>query len=236
MRYELFYWSGIPGRGEFVRLALEEAGATYVDVAREQGDQVMMSFLRGEQAGALPFAPPFLRAGKLVIAQAANILAFLAPRHGLVPMSAATQCFAQQLQLTIADVVAEAHDTHHPVAVDQYYEDQRPEARKRAESFRTQRLPKYLDYFEQVLERGDGRHAVGRRNSYVDLSLFQLLAGLDYAFPRAMKRLRRRTSHLRSLSERVATRPRIAAYLAAPRRIPFNQDGVFRHYPELDDK
>jgi glutathione S-transferase len=236
MRYELFYWSSIPGRGEFVRLALEEAGATYVDVAREQGDQVMMSFLRGEQAGALPFAPPFLRAGKLVIAQAANILAFLAPRHGLVPMSAATQCFAQQLQLTIADVVAEAHDTHHPVGGDQYYEDQRPEARKRAESFRTQRLPKYLDYFEQVLERGDGRHAVGRRNSYVDLSLFQLMAGLDYAFPRAMKRLRRGTSHLRLLSDRVASRPRIAAYLATPRRIPFNEDGIFRHYPELDDK
>ena len=171
MRYELFYWTGIQGRGEFVRLALEDAGATYVDVARDQGDGVMMTFLGGEQAGALPFAPPFLRAGKLVIAQTPNILAFLAPRHGLVPTSVASKCFALQLQLTIADVVMEVHDTHHPIAVEQYFEDQRVEARKRAESFRTQRLAKFLDYFEQVLERGDGHHAVGRNHSYVDLSL-----------------------------------------------------------------
>lgn len=235
MRYELFYWTGIQGRGEFVRLALEDAGATYVDVARDQGDGVMMTFLSGEQAGALPIAPPFLRAGKLVIAQTANILAFLAPRHGLVPTSIASKCFALQLQLTIADMVMEVHDTHHPIAVDQYFEDQRMEARKRAEAFRTQRLAKFLDYFEKVLERGDGHHAVGRNHSYVDLSLFQLMAGLDYAFPLAMKRLRRHTSRLRSLGERVAARPRLAAYLASPRRIPFNEDDIFRHYAELDD-
>jgi glutathione S-transferase len=235
MRYELFYWTSIQGRGEFVRLALEDAGADYVDVARKRGDQVMMPFLSGEEPGAHPFAPPFLRAGRQVIAQTANILAFLGPRHGLVPASAASQTYAQQLQLTISDMVAEAHNTHHPVAVEKYYEEQRPEARKCAASFRTQRIPKYLGYFEQILEHSDGRHAVGRRHSYVDLSLFQLMAGLTYAFPKAMKRMSRRTPHLRALSERVASRPRIAAYLASARRIPFNEDGIFRHYPELDE-
>lgn len=235
MRYELYYWTGIQGRGEFVRLALEDAGAEYADVAREKGDQAIMPFLRGQQPGAQPFAPPFLRAGRQVIAQTANILAFLAPRHALVPASAASQTYALQLQLTITDIVAEAHDTHHPVAVEQYYEEQRPEARKRAASFREERMPKYLGYFEQVLERNDGRHALGRRHSYVDLSLFQLIAGLEYAFPYTMKRLRRRTTRLRALSERVAERPRIAAYLASPRRLAFNEDGIFRHYPELDE-
>jgi len=235
MRYELYYWTGIQGRGEFVRLALEDAGADYVDVAREQGDAVMMPFLRGDRPGAQPFAPPFLRSGRQVIAQTANILAFLAPRHRLVPASPASQCYAMQLQLTISDIVVEAHDTHHPVAVEQYYEEQRPEARKRAASFRAQRIPKYLGYFEQILKRGDGRHLIGRRHSYVDLSLFQLMAGLDYAFPRTMKRLARRTTCLRTLATRVAERPRIAAYLASERRLPFNEDGIFRHYPELDD-
>lgn len=235
MRYELYYWTGIPGRGEFVRLALEDAGADYDDVAREKGDQAIMPFLRGQQPGAQPFAPPFLRAGRQVIAQTANILAFLAPRHALVPSSPASQTYALQLQLTIADIVAEAHDTHHPVAVEKYYEEQRPEARRRSASFREERIPKFLGYFEQILERNDGRHALGRRHSYVDLSLFQLMAGLRYAFPRTMKGLRRRTTHLCMLSERVADRPRIAAYLASPRRLAFNEDGIFRHYPELGD-
>ncbi|RAO76707.1 glutathione S-transferase [Dyella jiangningensis] len=235
MRYELYYWTGIQGRGEFVRLALEDAGAEYIDVAREKGDEAIMPFLRGQQPGAQPFAPPFLRAGRQVIAQTANILGFLAPRHGLVPASAASQTYALQLQLTITDIVAEAHDTHHPVAVEKYYEDQRPEARKRSASFREERIPKFLGYFEQILENNDGRHALGRRNSYVDLSLFQLMAGLEYAFPRTMKRLQRRTTRLRALRERVAERPRIAAYLASPRRLAFNEDGIFRHYPELDE-
>lgn len=235
MRYELYYWTGIQGRGEFVRLALEDAGAEYLDVAREKGDEAIIPFLRGQQPGAQPFAPPFLRAGRQVIAQTANILAFLAPRHALVPASAASQTYALQLQLTIADIVAEAHDTHHPIAVEKYYEDQRPEARRRAASFREERIPKFLGYFEQILDRNDGRHALGKRHSYVDLSLFQLMAGLEYAFPRTMKGLRRRTSHLRALSERVADRPRIAAYLASPRRLAFNEDGIFRHYPELED-
>lgn len=235
MRYELYYWTGIQGRGEFVRLALEDAGATYVDVARVKGDHAIMPFLRGEHPGALPFAPPFLRAGRQVIAQTANILAFLAPRHGLVPASVAGQVYAMQLQQTVSDIVAEVHDTHHPISVEEYYEEQRAEAHKRAAAFCTQRMPKYLGYFEQVLERGDGQHAIGRKHSYVDLSLFQLMSGLDYAFPNTMKGLRRRTTRLRALRDRVAARRNIAAYLASDRRIPFNEDGIFRRYPELDE-
>lgn len=234
MRYELYYWTGIQGRGEFVRLALEDAGADYVDVAREEGDGAIMPWLHGAHPGALPYAPPFLRAGRQVIAQVANILAFLGPRHGLVPTSAAGQVYAMQLQQTITDIVAETHDTHHPVSNDQYYEEQRGEARKRSAAFCAQRMPKFLGYFEKVIERGDGVHALGRRHSYVDLSLFQLMSGLTYAFPNTMASLRRRTPRLRALHERVAQRPNIAAYLASERRIPFNEDGIFRHYPELD--
>jgi glutathione S-transferase len=233
MRYELYYWTGIQGRGEYVRLALEDAGADYIDVARERGDKVIMPFLRGKQAGALPFAPPFLKAGGLVIAQTATILAYLGPRLGLVPGGMRAEIYAQQLQLTIADFVVEIHDTHHPIAIDLYYEQQRAAARKRSEAFREDRLPKFLGYFEQVLDRGNGRQALSR-HSYVDLSLFQLVSGLDYAFPNTMRRMHKRIPRLRALAERVAERANIAAYLASPRRIAFNEEGIFRHYAELD--
>jgi glutathione S-transferase len=233
MRYELYYWTAIQGRGEYVRLALEDAGADYIDVARERGDNAIMPFLRGKREGALPFAPPFLKAGRLVIAQTATILAFLGPRLGLVPEGQSAEIHAQQLQLTIADFVVEIHDTHHPIAASQYYEGQRSAARKRAEVFRDERLLKFLTYFEHVIERGNGRQALSR-HSYVDLSLFQLISGLDYAFPNAMQRINKRIPRLRALAERVAERPNIAAYLASPRRIPFNEEGIFRHYAELD--
>ncbi len=233
MRYQLYYWSGIQGRGEFVRLALEDAGADYVDVAREQGDKAIMPFLQGKQPGALPFAPPFLKDGRAVIAQVANILSHLGPKLKLVPAAANAQLYAHQLQLTIADLVTEVHDTHHPIASSLYYDDQRTEAKRRAGDFRQNRLPKFLGYFEKVLERGNGRHALAA-HSYVDLSLFQIMSGLDYAFPRAMKKMQRKIPHLKALTERVSERPGIAAYLASPRRLAFNEDGIFRHYPELD--
>ncbi|NUO74266.1 MAG: glutathione S-transferase [Frateuria sp.] len=234
MTYELYYWTGIQGRGEFVRLALEDAGAEYVDIAREHGDKAMEPFLEGEHAEALPFAPPFLKAGHLLIAQTAAILDYLGQHLRLVPEGEARRIHANQLQLTIADLVTEVHDSHHPIAAGLYYHDQKPEAARRAADLRQHRLPKYLGYFERVLERADGRHALGA-HSYVDLSLFQLLAGLDYAFPHAMARLRPRLPRLAALAEEVAARPRIAAYLASPRRLPFNESGIFRHYPELDD-
>jgi glutathione S-transferase len=231
MSYRLYYWTGIQGRGEFVRLCLEDAGAPYADVAREEGDGVMDAFLSGEHAGALPFAPPFLVSGRLVIAQVANILHYLAPRHGLVPEGERAHLYAHQLQLTITDLVAEAHDVHHPVASSLYYEDQREEARRRAKDFRESRIPKFLGYFEKAVERGGGKHPL-RTHSYVDLSLFQVVTALEYAFPRAMKK--QKLPLLRDLARRVADRPNIAAYLASERRLPFNTNGVFRHYPELD--
>jgi glutathione S-transferase len=234
MHYELYYWTGIQGRGEFVRLALEDTGASYDDVARTLGDDAIVRFLDGAHEGALPFAPPFLKAGRLVIAQVANILQYLGPPLGLVPDSESRRLYAHQLQLTISDLVAEVHDAHHPIANSLYYEDQRVEALRRAKDLRETRLPKFLDYFEQVLERGGGQHAA-REHSYVDLSLFQLMAGLDYAFPRAMQRLERQLPLLCALRQRVAARPSIAAYLDSSRRLPFNENGIFRHYPELDD-
>lgn len=235
MRYELYYWPSIQGRGEFVRLALEAAGADYVDVARRAGGgmKAMFGFMRETAAGRVPFAPPFLKCGGQVIAQTANILLFLGPRLGLVPRSAADRLWAHQLQLTLMDFVLEAHDTHHPVGVGLYYEDQKREAKRRAADFREQRMPKFLGYFERVLEANGGR-LVGRRLSYADLSAFQVLAGLRHAFPREMAVRESGCPRLVELHDKVAAVPRIAEYLGSKRRIPFNQQGIFRHYPELD--
>jgi len=236
MRYELYYWPSIQGRGEFVRLALEEAGAEYIDVARNprRGVPMLMRFLEGKSQGRLPFAPPFLKAGKLVLAQTANILLWLAPRHDLVPKSEAVRLWAHQLQLTIADWLVEVHDAHHPIGGAFYYEDQKPESKRRAAHFTAERLPKFLGYFERVLMREKGGWLLGKAFSYADLSLFQMIAGLRYAFPRAMQRLEAKYPRQVALHDRVASRPRIAAYLASKRRIGFNRHDLFRHYPELD--
>ena len=238
MRYELYYWPSIQGRGEFVRLALEEADADYVDVARLPPGAAAIAPLIEGKSPRPPFAPPFLKAGRLVIGQTANILLWLAPRHGLAPRSEAARHWAHQLQLTIADWLVEVHDTHHPIGGAFYYEDQKPESARRSGHFTASRLPKFLDYFERLLAHrrsGEkGRGLLGRALSYPDLSLFQMVAGLRYAFPRAMARLEPKHPLVAALHERVAARPRIAAYLASKRRIPFNQHGIFRHYPELD--
>jgi glutathione S-transferase len=237
MPYELYYWDGIQGRGEFVRLALEEAGAEYVDVAREAGGEgAMQRLLSSDKVVHPPFAPPFLKAGELIIGQTANIMLYLGAHHGLAPDDEAGRLWAHELQLTIADLVDEVHDTHHPIASSLYYEDQRQEARARTSDFLRSRAPKYLGYFERVLERnkaGNG-HLVGAKLTYPDLSLFQIVAGLRYAFPRAMARLEPKHPRVVAVHDRVATRPRIAVYLASDRRIAFNEHGVFRHYPELD--
>src|SRR2546428_838966 len=240
-RIELYYWPTIQGRGEFVRLLLEEAGADYVDVARlpraKRGMAAMMRFLDGGQPGALPFAAPFVKVGEAVVAQTANILAFLAPRFGLVPDDEALRAETSQIQLTIADFVAETHDTHHPIAGSLYYEDQKKEAKRRAQTFVKERMPRYLGWLEDVLARNresEGRWLVGRDLTYADLSAFQVVEGLRYAFPNAMVRLERKLPRLVALCDRVAARPRIAAYLKSERRLPFNQEGIFRSYPELD--
>lgn len=236
MRYELYYWPEIPGRGEFVRLALEEAGADYVDVARRGrgGIPAMLRLLDGRRVAHPPFAPPFLKAGARIIGQTANILFFLGPRHGLAPRSEDARLWTNQLQLTIADFLVEVHDTHHPIASGLYYEQQRRAAKQRGEDFRRHRAPKFLGYFERVLQRSGGPHLLGRGLTYADLSLFQVVDGLRFAFPRAMRRLERKVPRVMVLHERVAHRPHITAYLASKRRIAFNQGGIFRHYPELD--
>ncbi|WP_298256824.1 glutathione S-transferase [Bradyrhizobium sp.] len=232
MRYELYYWPSIQGRGEYVRLALEEAGADYVDVARQRGVPAMMRMM--EEGAAPPFAPPFLKAGKFVIGQTANILFYLGARHALAPTTEAGRLWLHQLQLTITDFVLEAHDTHHPLGPSLYYEDQKAEAKKRTREFWKERVPKYLGYFECLSAKNRGTWVTGRKVTYVDLSLFQLVAGLRYAFPRRMKAFEAKIPKLCELHDRVAARPKIAAYLASDRRIPFNEDGIFRHYKALD--
>ncbi|MFL5308049.1 MAG: glutathione S-transferase [Polyangia bacterium] len=241
-QYELFYWPSIQGRGEFVRLALEAARAPYVDVARLPADQggggkAILALLAAAVGGGPFFAPPILRHGAVTLSQTAAILQYLGPRLGLVPDDEASRLRANHLQLTIADFVLEAHDTHHPIASSLYYEDQKPESARRAHAFVQSRLPKYLGYFERVVEgnsTGAVPHAVGAALSYVDLSLFQIIAGLEYAFPRALSRVAARTPRLLQLRDRVAAEPAVAAYLQSSRRIPFNQQGIFRSYPELD--
>ena len=232
--YELYYWPSIQGRGEFVRLALEEAGVDYVDVARRDGgvDLLMAALEVGDHPS---FAPPFLKAGEQTIGQVANILLYLGEQHGLAPRTEPGRLWVHQLQLTIADLVTEAHDTHHPIASMLYYADQKPEAKRRAADFVETRIPKFMAYFARLLANPEPRdYLLGERVSYADLSLFQVIEGLRYAFPNAMKKIEQEHPELTGLRDRVAARPKISAYLASPRRIPFNQDGIFRRYPELD--
>jgi glutathione S-transferase len=235
MRYQLFYWPGIQGRGEFVRLALEDAGAAYDDVARGKGGMdEMLAMMRGVGEKRPPFAPPFLKAGRLTIAQVANILFYLGPRLNLAPKDEGQRQWLNALQLTVTDFVKEIHDTHHPVGSSLYYEEQKPEAKRYAKSFLDERAPKYLGYFERVLDESGGPFLLGRKISYADLSLFQLVEGLRYAFPKGMKRVERRIPEVVAVHDRVARRPGIKAYLTSERRIPFNEDGIFRRYRELD--
>jgi len=239
--YELYYWPGIQGRGEFVRLTLEEGGARYVDVARQPeseggGVKALMRLMR-EGEGLEPFAPPFLKVGDRVIAQTANILAYLAPRLSLIGKDEASRSAANQAQLTIADFILEAHDVHHPIGPHLYYDDQKHEAKRRAPHFLRERIPKYLGHFERLVARnaaGKGLHLVGSGLTYVDLSMFQVLTGLTYAFPKAMSGIALQFPLLDALRDHVAARPRIASYLGSSRRVPFNEKGLFRHYPELD--
>ncbi len=240
MRYELYYWPEIQGRGEFVRLALEDAGANYLDVARMRGPgkdvKAMQKFMQNPGSSTPPFAPPFLRAGRLVIAQTANILMYLGPHLKLVPWSEAKRLWAHQLQLTVADFVNEIHDTHHPIAGSLYFHEQKNEAKRRATHFIKERIPKFMGYFEMILANNakSSTYILGRKCSYVDLSLFQLVAGLRYAYPNAMKKMEKHWPNLVELHDRVAARPNTRAYLSSARRIPFNEYGIFRYYKELD--
>jgi len=240
--YELFYWPGIQGRGEFVRLALEAAAVPYLDVARlppgrGRGPGALARLLTEPGPWLIPLGPPVLRHGRTLVAHTAAILQYLGPRLGLVPRDERGRLRAHQLQLTIADLVAEAHGTHHPVSPSLYYEDQKAEAARCAASFVRDRMPMYLGYLDRALDSnpaGRGRWLVGRGPTYPDLSTFQVIAGLRYAFPGAMARHERRVPRLGALQDRVAALPPVAAYLASERRLPFGEAGIFRHYPELD--
>lgn len=242
LQYELYYWPGLPGRGEFVRLAFEEAGCRYLEMGRLPADQgggvsAIHRLMRGQVEGLRPFAPPILKYGDLIIAQTANILLWLAPRLRLVPNDEMTRIAANQIQLSIMDLVSEVHDTHHPVANALYYEDQKAEAQKKAEGFVSRRMPQLLGYFESLLQRNSasqGKFLVTAELTYVDLSMFHVLEGLAYAFPHAFSHAKPSIPHLLALREHVAARPNIAAYRASSRRLPFNEQGIFRHYPELD--
>lgn len=238
--YELWYWPTIQGRGEFVRLALEYAGLRYIDMARRPeeeggGEEALLRSLDRSDSPYVPFAPPYLVGNEFVIAQTANILLFLGSRHALAPEDEAGWHWVHQIQLTVADFIVEVHDTHHPLGVGQYYEDQREAALRRSEEFRGRRVDKYLGYFEGVLKRNkEGAGVIGSELTYADLSLFQIVAGLRYAFPRLMKQKHAKYPKLHRLHDAVAATRGIAAYLASDRRIPFNEEGIFRHYDELD--
>jgi glutathione S-transferase len=235
MTLQFYYWPGIQGRGEFVRLALEVAGLDYVDVARRR-DGIRALIDAAKEASPPPYAPPFIRDGEIVVAQTAAILFYLGPRLGLAPPDEIGRLAVHQVQLTIADWVDEAHDLHHPIASSLYYEDQHAEAARRSEDFRENRIPKYLDWLERTLAGNPAgeRFLVGAELSHADLSAFQIVEGLRYALPKAMRRALSETPRVAGLHRRVKRLARVRAYLQSPRRLPFNEQGVFRHYPELD--
>jgi len=237
MTYRLHYWPTIQGRGEFVRLALEASGQPYEDVAREDedGGGALVKDL-GKSRVTPPFAPPYLEDGEQVIGQTAAILLHLGRKHGLAPKGEADALWIHQIQLTLADLVLQAHDTHHPLGGSFYYEDQKPEAKRRSEIFRKERLPRFLGWLENILTHNPAGSGwlVGEDLTYADLSAFQVVEGLSYAFPKATGRVLKDAPKLAALRDRVAGLAKVKAYLESPRRIPFNEQGIFRHYPELD--
>ncbi|WP_374943132.1 glutathione S-transferase [Sphingomonas sp.] len=233
MAYDLWYWPSIPGRGEFVRLPMEAAEIPYVDRAREGGAEALVADMAA-RTGRTPFAPPYIALDGLVISQVAVILMFLGERHDLAPSNMADRLWLNQVQLTIADMVAEVHNVHHPVSVGAYYQEQKPEALRAAEQFREGRMPKYLTWFEHDAACNPGEWLIDHRWTYADCSLFQLVEGLRYMFPRRMATLEPRFPNLIAIHDQIAELPGVRAYLKSNRRIAFNEDGIFRHYPELD--
>lgn len=233
MAYDFWYWPTIAGRGEFVRLTLEACGIPYRDRAREDGVDALLADMADHASGPA-FAPPYIGVDGTTIAQTANILFYLSERHECGPAGMKNRYWLTQCQLTIMDLVAESHDVHHPVGVDLYYDDQKPESLRRAQGFRDARIPKYLGYFERAMTAERGDWLAGTRWSHADLSLFHLIAGLRYAFPLRMATLGAGFPGVMALYDRVAALPELQDYLSSDRRLPFSQEDVFRHYPEMD--
>ncbi|KAI1802707.1 glutathione S-transferase domain-containing protein [Daldinia bambusicola] len=247
--YELIYWPSIPGRGEHIRLALEEGGATYTDTAQiEKGiEQVTAQIAEsnvGDDFNPPPFAPPILRHGDLLISQTSNILLYLGPRLGLVPSEDDDEhpdalYKVNALALTALDGLSnEVHDCHHPIATGLYYEDQKEEAKRKSKDFVENRLPKFLGYFERVLQgkaSGEGPWLYGGQLTYADLVLFQCVDGTKFAFRKAMAAAEKsgKYAHVFKLYDAVKERPRISEYLASKRRQDYSM-GIYRYYEELD--
>lgn len=256
-QYELLYHPSIPGRGEFIRLCFEATGVPYTDVANEKSDgysAVQAACIQkttspeGVEGNPPVFSPPALRvpgAGKdgkqpLLISQTPNILMYLAERLGLAPDDEAATYHVYQLAFTALDLNNEVHDTHHPLAVAQYYEDQKEAALRKATDVRENRLPKFLGYFEanpKFNEKnggGAGKYLVGDRLTFADLVVWQVLDGLFFAFPKEMEA--RKAEHealLGGFYESVKQEGGLKEYLKSERRLPYSQ-GIFRYYPELD--
>ena len=241
MSYDLYYWPMIPGRGEYVRIVLEAGEADYRDVARLPeseggGMDAMAAFMQGEGSRFIPFAPPFLVDGDVVVPQSSLGAAYAGEKLGLAPDGEVERQFARAVAVTTADLVAEAHDVHHPVGSGLYYEDQKAEARRRAEGFREERIPKFLGWYESLLANNPSGSdfLVGKAMTYADLGLFHTVAGLYYAFPRRMAAIEAEYANIAELVAKVTAVPSVAAYLRSERRLAFNESGIFRHYPELD--
>lgn len=233
MTYRLWYWPTIQGRGEFIRLPLEAAGIAYEDCARAQGADALIANMKSHVRRG-PFAPPYLEFDGTTIAQVANILMYLGERNEVAPSAMFDRTWLHQLQLTIADMVAEVHDVHHPVSASAYYEDQKDAALKAAEAFRTERIPKFFAHFEAAVDANPGEWLIDHRWTYADTSLFQLVEGLRYMFPRRMAAIEGDYPGIVRIHDQVAALPGIKAYLKSDRRIAFNEQGIFRRYPELD--
>lgn len=250
--YELLYWPGIPGRGEFIRLAFEAAGVSYKDPANEPdgpGAKVVASLISKDDLGGdgnpPVFAPPALKVpgeGKdgapLLIYQTPAILSYLGDKLGLAGEDEVDKMTVLSHTLTALDLNNETHDTHHPVAVAQYYEDQKDEALKKATDFRENRIPKFFSFFERVLKaneaQGQVKFLVGNKLTYADTTLWHVLSGLKFAYPNELKaREKDYPLLLGSFYESVAQTKGVKEYLESERRLPFSM-GIFRHYPELD--
>ncbi len=241
MGYELYYHASIQGRGEFVRLALEEGGASYTDIGRQLaeqggGQQAVLAMMGDAGGDRPPFAPPILKDGDYLVSHTANILMYVGNHIGLAPADEQQRHWLHGLQLTITDFIKDVHDTHHPLSNALFYEEQKDEAAAANEKFHELRVPKYFGYFEIVIARNSSASGwlVGDALSYGDTSIYHLVEGMNYAWPKRWASVAGNYPGMCQIRNRVAARPNIQSYLASERRIPFNTNGVFRHYPELD--
>lgn len=144
------------------------------------------------------------------------------------------------MALTALDLNNEVHDTHHPLAVGKYYEEQKEAALEKAKDVRENRLPKFFSYFERNLKfnesngGGKGRFLVGNRLTFADLVVWQVLDGCLFAFPKEMEARKKEFQGLfGTFYESVRGKGGLEEYLKSERRLPYSE-GIFRHYPELD--